>query len=64
MADDVDIANDRAQQSLDLAISAARRSGAYIQPNGQCYNCEAPLPCDLRFCDTNCRDDYQARQPR
>lgn len=26
---------------------------------GECHNCSEPLADDLRFCDVDCRDDYE-----
>lgn len=31
-------------------------------PCGVCYNCGEALPADHRFCDVDCRDDWEKRQ--
>ena len=63
MADIIDRANDRAEQDLDRAVQAARRvSGP--DPVGYCLSCgpDVPLPHPLRWCDGDCRDDWQKAQ--
>lgn len=64
MADEIDMANDRAQQDLDLALAAARRPEPALEPTGWCYNCVDPLDDDRLFCDSDCRDDYEHRLVR
>lgn len=66
MSDIIDQANDRAQQDLDRAIRAARRASAALpEPCGHCLNCGDPVEEGLRWCPGGeCRDDWQARQPR
>jgi hypothetical protein len=64
MADEIDIANDRAQQDLDLALSCARRHEPALPPTGWCYNCAELLNDDRLFCDRDCRDDYEHRLAR
>ena len=61
MADIADITTDR----LELE-EALRRQLAPIDtgpaPIGRCHNCDAHLEGDARFCDADCRSDWQARQ--
>ena len=61
MADIADITTDR----LELE-EALRRQLAPVgigpAPIGRCHNCEAPLEGEARFCDADCRSDWQARQ--
>lgn len=64
MADEIDIANDRAQQDLDRALAAARRHEPPLAPTGFCYNCTKSLPDGHRFCDKDCREDYEHRLAR
>lgn len=64
MADIIDRANDKAQDDLGRCISAARSFGTTsILPIGLCHNCNDPLPGGQLFCDCNCRDDWQLRNP-
>ena len=64
MADEIDIANDRAQQDLDLSLACARRHEPALAPTGFCYNCHALLDDETIFCDGDCRDDYDHRLAR
>ena len=49
-------------RSLPLAVVVAEEceSGVRIDV-GCCYNCDALVPDGHRFCDTDCRDDWQRR---
>lgn len=58
MADDIDRANDQAQQMLDYQLRARKRS---LMPRGACYNCDDPLS-EGAFCCVECRDDYEKMQ--
>jgi hypothetical protein len=57
---------DRAQEteSLYLAAALAEIHGAarVLLANGRCHNCQAAIADPLRFCDSDCRDDYANRQ--
>ncbi len=64
MADEIDIANDRAQQDLDEALARACRHEPALAPTGWCYNCAEPMADDRLFCDRDCRDDYEHRLAR
>ncbi len=60
MADDIDIAQESQQRLHDARIEQARaRAGQLeVQATGFCLNCSEPLS-GRRFCDADCRDDYQ-----
>lgn len=62
MADAADLAADREQQFRDIALAKARTTIATLPPCGQCYNCLSSLPAGVKFCDCDCRNDYQARR--
>jgi hypothetical protein len=62
VADDIDRANDKAQDDLDKCIAVARMSGTYLEPVGLCHNCAEPIERG-EFCDSHCRDDWQRRNP-
>lgn len=63
MADVIDQGNDRAEQFLAHALGQASSKANSLPPIGRCYNCESPLEGDKKFCDTDCRDDFQRRNP-
>lgn len=63
MADIADLAAEREQLDTAYAIAAARRRPqGGPTPCGHCYNCDAPLPDGMTFCDADCRDDWQLRK--
>lgn len=43
----------------DLSIAAARGSAPRHGGNGACLHCGAPLSPPQRWCDADCRDDWQ-----
>lgn len=62
MADIIDLANDRADEILEDALRKKKPEGP--KPNGKCHNCEEPVPVDHKFCDRDCRDDWEVRNDR
>lgn len=60
MADFADMGAAREQQDLELALKQRKPCGP--QPTGYCLSCGEPLCADLRWCDAECRDDWQAQQ--
>lgn len=62
MTDIIDAANDRAQSDLDANIKAARAVGSALPETGFCHNCTDPIEAG-KFCDSDCRDDWQKRNP-
>ena len=62
VADEIDIANERAQLDLDNAIKANSAHHEF-KANGFCYNCGDRVLFAAKFCDVNCRNDWQARHP-
>ena len=58
MADEVDLAQDQIEASLNNAIRAAARAPR-LKADGHCHNCTAPVPAGLLFCDSLCREDYE-----
>jgi len=58
--DDIDRASEREQLDRDSAIAAAARMLPSLPENGQCYYCLASVAPGARFCDSDCRDDYDA----
>lgn len=64
MSDIYDQASDIETMHRERAIQAARNSTPTLNYIGCCYNCEAVLDQPLTFCDADCRDDWQIRNPR
>lgn len=61
MSDEIDIACDREQIDRDCAIAAARKAVA-LTAMGKCLNCGEDVGTGLRFCDKDCRDDWEKRE--
>ena len=62
MSDFADLASEREELDRALALRAAFRHEQPLPAIGQCHNCQASLPQGVRFCDCDCRNDYDARQ--
>ncbi|MDQ8022197.1 MAG: hypothetical protein REI94_10175 [Moraxellaceae bacterium] len=62
MTDIIDQAADT--EALWREASQKLRHPAGPTPNGACHFCGETVTEPLRWCDENCRDDWQARQPR
>jgi len=54
--DDIDRAQDQAEKILAANIAAVPHDT--LPATGDCYNCGASVPSGHRFCDVDCRDDY------
>lgn len=52
------------EQEREVLLAMMRSCAPSILPKGRCYNCDSALT-DLHrlFCDADCRDDWQARNP-
>lgn len=59
MADEIDIANDRAAMDLERALAAARGIPG-PEATGCCLWCEEPVAEGRRWCNAACRDDWEA----
>jgi len=60
--DFVDRSNDVAQ--VYLAESLAWRKPEVAAPGGQCLNCGADTEPSARWCDADCRDDWERLTPQ
>ena len=56
MSDEIDIAS---VQEEAYRAAALNRRYASLPSVGQCYSCGEPVEGRLRFCDTDCRDDWE-----
>lgn len=63
MTDIIDTANERAEKDLALALKAATHQSGPAAV-GYCLNCgpDVPLTDGRRWCDGDCRDDWQKAQ--
>lgn len=58
MADDVDLMLEREAIYHEQLIKVRKPEGP--QARGECLHCETPLPPPRRWCDAECRDDWEA----
>ena len=57
--DDLDIASEREQIARDRAIESLRNAKSDIYSTGFCLGCGEQIAAQLRWCDIDCRDDWQ-----
>ena len=58
MSDDIDRAQNEVERSLGEAMRARKADGP--SPNGMCHYCGEILDDISRWCDSGCRDAWQA----
>lgn len=57
MSDEIDQAVEREELHRAIALNTRRPSGPSFV--GECHNCGQELAYPKRFCDADCRDDYE-----
>ncbi len=57
--DDADLTQERMEKELALRLMVRRPE---LQPTGSCHNCGEAVLSDARFCDSDCRDDFEKRE--
>jgi hypothetical protein len=62
--DIIDRANEIVDITVNAKISLSHAAPPEVEPAGVCLNCSAPVPDGQRWCDGDCRDDWQARRNR
>lgn len=62
MPDFADLGSAREQLDTELALQLRRPEGPVAI--GRCLSCGARLARGMRWCDADCRDDWQREQPR
>lgn len=62
MVDSVDTANDNADAILSAQIAHRSSTASHreLSPMGACYYCQCQVHSGMLFCDSLCRDDFQA----
>lgn len=58
--DDFDRASEAETREREASI-ARHRVYQPLPDIGACYNCSEPLPVGKRFCNVDCREDYERR---
>lgn len=57
MSDIIDAANDQAELVLSVELSYRRPNGP--KPTGRCLWCGEDVAPDRRWCDSDCRDQFE-----
>jgi hypothetical protein len=61
MSDEIDMASDQKQTMRDAAIRNASMFTSSHKACGKCLNCGEELKADLRWCNSDCRNDFEHR---
>lgn len=61
MADIADIANDQIEKQIETTLRF-RPAAEIPKGTGECLYCCDPLPFAQRWCDAECRDDWEKEQ--
>lgn len=48
----------------EIARTRARAQQMEVLATGFCLNCETPVRPGVRWCDAECREDWEMRRPR
>lgn len=62
MADIIDDANATADLFLALALRKTQQCAPVAKGIGMCLHCATVLADDRRWCDAQCRDDWEKEQ--
>lgn len=60
MADDADIVDALSEMAHQSNLYASRRDEPQAVATGECLYCGEPVGPGRRWCDADCRDDWQA----
>lgn len=61
MADEADMTADRDEREAPMRIAASRKPTSPA-PNGHCMSCGDPVPEGHRYCDAECREDFEREE--
>lgn len=62
--DDADITGERAEVEMERRLKAAHDFAPEAKACGMCLNCAEPVPDGRRWCDAECREDWELRRSR
>ncbi len=62
MADQVDVANAWNDLQNETLVRAARDKKSTIEATGACLFCDEPVESPKRWCDVECRNEWERRQ--
>lgn len=64
MADDADLTDARIEREMTMRLAELRRQKEALPYSGQCYWCGESLPPPKRWCDADCRGDWERDHAR
>lgn len=62
MPDEIDAATDHIERTMAATLEAQRSKPDTMPPCGKCYNCGEEVSGLAKFCDPDCRLDFELRQ--
>ena len=62
MSDDADVAQFNMENEESLRKKYSNKPTLEAEPVGKCLNCGVPLQKNRRWCDTDCRHDWNLRK--
>lgn len=60
MGDICDDASDLSEAFLAMSLKNARVQKPQRPPTGFCFNCEAPVTGEKRYCNSECSNEHEA----
>ena len=61
MSDDADLTDEKMEVELKAQINNCR-TGVVLPATGRCHYCKQRVGKGKRFCDADCRDDWEHQQ--
>jgi hypothetical protein len=58
MPDEIDLIQERMERDEEMRRKYTPKP-ATIKSTGKCLYCGEPLPNDIRWCNADCREDYE-----
>jgi len=62
MSDDADLTQERMELEDKIRRQYTQRRTREVNVTGFCLNCGQELPAEMRWCDSDCQQDWQKRR--
>ena len=62
MADEIDLASDMMEAQISRAVAKAGGQEIPTNHTGKCLYCREPVEDGRRWCDADCREEYERRK--
>lgn len=60
--DEIDVANQQMELAIENSLRRNKQHRRVINATGYCLYCKEPLQHGQRFCDEDCRDDFETEE--